>query len=155
VEQRDAEQKGKDRPQEAAAIVRQQPVDEHYGNPADVDQKACRRQDNLRAHKRRKGRSVEDACYPAPSLSYIAPATLQMQRDIDAALGFPLLDIEIAFEIVVLGVVRKFSKVAELTGDSAARRPTGNAALEPDLGAVEIDIDQGSRIAAARRTGLR
>lgn len=67
---------------------------------------------------------------------------------IDAALGFALLDIKVAFEIVVLCLFREFSKRAQADRNLAVGRPMPFAREDKiNMGAGEIDPGGISHVA--------
>ena len=75
-----------------------------------------------------------------PPFLWILYPVLKPLNEIDAALGFAFLDIEVAFEIVVLCLFRDFSKHAQLNGNMALESPIGTAwTSKTNIGACEID----------------
>jgi hypothetical protein len=72
---------------------------------------------------------------------------------IDAAFGFAFLDIEVAFEIVILCIFRDFSKGAQANWDTAVLGPmkefTGRS--KTNMGAGEIDPGDTSHAIEIRR----
>jgi hypothetical protein len=136
---RHAQGEPRGRQRKAAAVIGKQPIDAHDGEPEDMDHEP------------------HGVAWPLPH--WILYQVFEPLNQIDAALGFAFLDIEVTFEIVVLCLFRDFSNGAQSIWDFgfgspmefARRNKTNMGASEVDLGGIIHVVEIWRRVES--RTG--